>query len=61
MVTLTLYRDECGSAIANVDLRNGDEMLVVLETGNEICIGRDEQGDTFVKIDNHEVWDNSNR
>jgi len=47
--------------IADVFFENEDEILVTLETGNQILIGRDEQGDSFVEIDENDIWDNSNR
>lgn len=60
-ITITLWRDEKETAISDVDFKNEDEIIIMTETGNEICISRDEQGDTYVTIDNHELWDNSYR
>lgn len=37
------------------------DITIVLDSGNEIFIGKDEQGDSYLKIDGHEIWDNSNR
>jgi len=61
MVTLALCRKLERTLIGNVDLKNEDEILITLETGNEICIVRDEQGDVYVEIDGDDVCDNSNR
>lgn len=47
--------------IVKFDLKNEHEIIIRLESGNTICIGRDEQGDSFVTIDDHELWDNSYR
>lgn len=62
MTRLILSRDgsdpiELGVLVFNPN----DEYKVLLNEGNTVVIGRDEQGDTYVNIDGRKLWSNSYR
>lgn len=43
------------------EITTSADITILLDSKNEIVIRTDEQGDNYVKIDGHEVWDNSYR
>lgn len=61
MTRLILSRDGNEMELGALDFRPNDEYRMYLNEGNTIAIGRDEQGDTYVRIDGKDMWDNSYR